>query len=127
MNQKAHSAMEEKIPGMDGLRLFLRSWRPSEEPCAFELPAPDFALAVYKGLGRLALHAHVLHLKNADFSRDARAVQALNDDPLIADETQPTQTVAARVRADERLKKAFPQITLPLLILYGTADKAANP
>ena len=30
------------------------------------------------------------------------------------------------MRADERLKAAFPQITLPLLILHGTADKAAR-
>jgi alpha-beta hydrolase superfamily lysophospholipase len=31
------------------------------------------------------------------------------------------------VRADERLKKEFPLITLPLLILHGTADKATKP
>ena len=30
------------------------------------------------------------------------------------------------VRADERLKREFPQITLPVLILHGTADKAAK-
>jgi acylglycerol lipase len=96
------------------------------ESFAFELPAPDFALAVFKGLAHIAPHAHVLPLKNADFSRDPQAVQAMNNDPLIAHETQPTQTLAAMVRADERLKKSFPQITLPLLILHGTADKAAK-
>ena len=31
------------------------------------------------------------------------------------------------VRADERLKNAFPRITLPVLILHGTADKATKP
>ena len=31
------------------------------------------------------------------------------------------------VRADERLKREFPQIKLPVLILHGTADKAAKP
>ena len=40
------------------------------ESFAFQLPAPDFALAVLKGLSHLAPHAHVLHLKNEDFSRD---------------------------------------------------------
>ena len=40
---------------------------------------------------------------------------------------QPTKTVAEMVRADERLKKEFPQITLPVLILHGTADKATKP
>jgi acylglycerol lipase len=51
----------------------------------------------------------------------------MNNDPLIAHETQPTQTVAAMVRADERLKKEFSQITLPVLILHGTLDKNTKP
>ena len=51
----------------------------------------------------------------------------MNNDPLIAHEAQPTQTVAEMVRADERLKKEFPRITLPVLILHGTADKATKP
>ena len=80
-----------------------------------------------KGLSHVAPHAHVLRLKNEDFSRDPREVEAMNVDPLIAHETQPTQTLAAMVRADERLEKAFTSITLPLLILHGTADKAAKP
>jgi len=42
-------------------------------------------------------------------------------------ETQPTQTMAAMVRADERLKKEFPLITLPVLILHGTLDKNTKP
>jgi acylglycerol lipase len=96
------------------------------ESFAYQLPAPDFALAVLKGLGHIAPHAHVLKLKNEDFSRDPEAVKAMNNDPLIAHETQPTRTVAEMVRADERLKKEFPLITLPLLILHGTLDKAAK-
>jgi acylglycerol lipase len=51
----------------------------------------------------------------------------MNNDPFIANEVQPTETVAALVRADERLKKESPLITLPVLILQGTADKAAKP
>jgi alpha-beta hydrolase superfamily lysophospholipase len=35
--------------------------------------------------------------------------------------------MAAMVRADERLKKEFPNITLPVLILHGTADQATKP
>jgi acylglycerol lipase len=97
------------------------------ESFAFQVPAPDFALAVLKGLSHVAPHAHVLRLKNEDFSRDPKVVQAMNDDPLIAHETQPTQTVAEMVRADERLKKEFPLITLPVLILHGTHDKATKP
>ena len=97
------------------------------ESFAHQVPASDFALAVFKGLSHVAPHAHVLRLKNEDFSRDSEAVRAMNADPLIAHETQPTQTLAEMVRADERLKKEFPLITLPVLILHGTADKATRP
>jgi alpha-beta hydrolase superfamily lysophospholipase len=97
------------------------------ESFAFQLPAPDLALAVLKGLSHIAPHAHVLHLKNEDFSRDPQVVAAMNADPLIAGETQPASTIAAMVRADERLAGEFSRITLPLLILHGTADKAAKP
>jgi alpha-beta hydrolase superfamily lysophospholipase len=97
------------------------------ESFANELPAPDFALAVFKGLGHLAPHAHILHLPNERFSRDPNVVQAMNEDPLIAHETQPTRTMAALVRADERLKKEFPLITLPVLILHGSGDQNTKP
>ena len=97
------------------------------ESFAHELPAPDFALAVFKGLGHLAPHAHILHLSNERFSRDPKAVEAMNEDPLIAHETQPTRTMAALVRADERLKREFSQITLPVMILHGTVDKNTKP
>ena len=97
------------------------------ESFAHQVPAPDFALAVLKGLSHVAPHAHVLKLKNEDFSRDPKVVAAMNADPLIAGETQPTQTVAEMVRADERLKEEFGRIELPVLILHGTADKATKP
>lgn len=97
------------------------------ESFAFQVPAPAFALAVLKGLSHVAPHAHVLHLKNEDFSRDVNVVATMNADSLIAHESQPTKTVAELVRSDERLKQEFERITLPVLILHGTADKAARP
>jgi alpha-beta hydrolase superfamily lysophospholipase len=97
------------------------------ESFAFQTPAPDFALAALKGLSHIVPHARVLHLKNEDFSRDPDVVETLNSDPLIANETQPANTVAELVRSDERLKNEFPSLSIPLLILHGTADKAAKP
>lgn len=97
------------------------------ESFAFQTPAPDVALAVLKGISYLVPHAHVVRLKNEDFSRDPDVVERMNADPLIAHETQPAHTIAAMVRADEQLKTAFPRITIPLLILHGTADKATKP
>lgn len=97
------------------------------ESFAFQVPAPDFALAVLKGLSHVAPHAHVLRLDNKDFTRDPQALAEMNADPLIADEVQPTRTVAEMARADDRLKRDFPLIRLPLLILHGTADRATRP
>lgn len=97
------------------------------ESFAFRVYAPDFALAALKGLSHLAPHAHVLRLPNKDFSRDAAMVARMDADPLIANEVQPTLTVAEMARADERLEREFPKLTLPLLILHGTADKATKP
>jgi alpha-beta hydrolase superfamily lysophospholipase len=97
------------------------------EDFAFQVPAPEFVLAVLKGISRLAPHAHVFKLHNEDFSRDPNVVKSKNEDPLIAHEVQPTKTVAALARADERLKREFPLIKLPVFILHGTEDKVTKP
>lgn len=97
------------------------------ESFAFRVPAPGVVLSVIKGLSHVAPHLRVLKLHNEDFSRDPEAVRALNADPLIAGEVQPASTVAALVRADERLEKEFGRITLPVLIMHGTVDKATVP
>ena len=88
------------------------------------MPAPGFVLSAIKGLSHIAPRLGVLTLKMKDFTRDPVALKALEADPLTKDETQPAATVAALVRADERLHDLFEQITLPVLILHGTDDHA---
>ena len=97
------------------------------EDFAYQVPGPEIALAIVKGVSHIAPRAHVLKLKNEDFSRDPAVVAALNADPLIAGESQPSETVAELVRADQLLAKSFGRITLPVLILHGTADKVTKP
>ncbi|PWR24143.1 alpha/beta hydrolase [Zavarzinia aquatilis] len=97
------------------------------ESFAFQVPAPAFALGLIKGISHIAPRVPVLRLRNEDFSRDPAVVKSLNADPLIAGERQPAATVAALVRADERLRRDFPLVRLPVLILHGTADKATVP
>ena len=96
------------------------------EDFAFEIPAPDIALTAFKGLSHLAPHSHLLKLKNEYFSRDPEVVNAMNNDPLIENETQPLQTLAELVRADERIRRDFPLMKLPVFILHGTADKVTK-
>lgn len=97
------------------------------ESFAFRVFAPDLALKLLEGASHVAPHFHVLKLKNEDFSRDPDWVALLNADPLTRDEVQPVATVAAFARAGERFELEFGRITLPVLIMHGTADKATRP
>jgi alpha-beta hydrolase superfamily lysophospholipase len=96
------------------------------ESFAFQVPAPDIALAAFKGLSHLAPHAHLFKLNNEHFSRDPEVVEAMNNDPLIANESQSVEMVAEMVRADERLKREFPLIKLPVFIIHGTSDNVTK-
>ena len=97
------------------------------ESFAFRVYAPNFALKLLEGASHIAPHAHVLKLKMEDFSRDPAWVARLNADPLTLGEVQPVSTVAAFARAGERFEREFGRVTLPVLILHGTADKATRP
>ncbi len=97
------------------------------ESIAFMLPAPRFALESIKALALLIPHARLVKLKNADFSRDNLVVNAMTNDPLLANEKQPAKTMQQLLRAADLLKKEISRITLPLLILHGKADRATRP
>lgn len=97
------------------------------ESFAYELPVPDIALAFLKGLSYITPHTHVFSLKNKDFTRDEKIVEEMNNDILIAGESQPAQTAKTMLDASARLTEEFPKITLPVLIIHGTADKATKP
>jgi acylglycerol lipase len=96
------------------------------ESFAYRVFAPGLALALMRGASHIVPHARVLRLKIADFSRDPAWIERLEQDPLVRDEVQPVQTVAALTRAAARLRDVFGRIVLPVLILHGTADKATN-
>ena len=97
------------------------------ESFAFRVYAPDFGLTLLRAASHIAPRLPVLKLKMEDFSRDPAWVAELNADPLCKGEKQPIGTVAALVRAGQRFEKEFGTITLPVLIMHGTADKATRP
>ena len=97
------------------------------ESFAFRVYAPNAALKLLEGASHIIPHVHVLKLPMKDFSRDPEWVAQLEADPLTLDESQPVDTVAAFARAGERFEREFSRITLPVLILHGTADKATRP
>lgn len=96
------------------------------ESFAHEVPAPDIALTVIKGLSHIAPRLHVLKLDHDDYSRDPAFTARIKNDPLISKERYPAQSVAELARADDRLRKELGRITLPLLILHGTEDRVTK-
>jgi alpha-beta hydrolase superfamily lysophospholipase len=97
------------------------------ESFAFDVGLPDAVSVIFKGLSHLTPHLHVFALKNADFSRDPEAVERMNQDPLIAKESQPAETAAELLKAAEHLRENMPNFKVPVLIIHGTADKATRP
>jgi alpha-beta hydrolase superfamily lysophospholipase len=97
------------------------------ESFAFRVPAPRLALDAISWLSGFAPRLGVLKLKNRDFTRDPAALAALENDLLTQGENQPAKTVAALWAADKRLEKEFSRVTIPVLIMHGTADKATVP
>ena len=97
------------------------------ESFAFQVPAPAPVLALVRLLAPIAPRLPVLKLKMKDFTRDPAALKALEADVLTHGEVQPARTVAALLEATDRMRREFPTITVPLLIVHGTADKATVP
>jgi acylglycerol lipase len=97
------------------------------ESFAFDVGLPHLVQLALQGVSYLAPHVHVFSLNNADFSRDPAAVDLMNNDPLIAKESQPAETAAEMLKAAERLKENMPKFTVPVFIIHGTEDKATRP
>jgi acylglycerol lipase len=97
------------------------------ESFALDVGLPHLVQLALQGLSHLTPHLHVFALNNADFSRDPKAVEAMNNDPLIAKESQPAETASEMLKAAERLKENMPRFTAPVLILHGTDDRATRP
>jgi acylglycerol lipase len=96
------------------------------EDCSFELPPPDVALLLLKGVSHLAAHAHLLNLKDEYFSRDTELVWRMKRDPLVVHTAGTAQLLGELIRADRVLKRNFSRFYLPLLILHGTEDHVAK-
>lgn len=97
------------------------------ESFAFDVGLPHLVQLALQGVSHLAPHVHVFSLNNADFSRDAAHVERMNNDPLIAKESQPAETAAEMLKAAERLKDNMPEFKVPVFIIHGTEDKATRP
>jgi alpha-beta hydrolase superfamily lysophospholipase len=65
----------------------------------------------------------VIGIDSALVSRDPAVVQAYDGDPLVHHGKIPARTAAELAAAVESFPGRVPEITVPTLILYGTADR----
>lgn len=65
-------------------------------------------------------------LDSRDLSRDRQVVSDYDNDPLVYRGRMPARTGAEILRATKRINSWIEAITLPLLILHGTADRLAD-
>ncbi|OAI41392.1 hypothetical protein AYO38_03680 [bacterium SCGC AG-212-C10] len=82
--------------------------------------------AVAAMIAKVAPRAGVLKLSAATVSRDPAVVEAYDNDPLVFRGKMPAATLAALRRAIARIQAEMPGITLPLLLLHGTADELCS-
>lgn len=97
------------------------------ESFALDAPARAAELLVLRALAVLAPRLPVLRLRNERFSRDEQFLARMNDDPLIRGERQSSGTLVAMIRASARLRASVSRLSLPLLILHGSADTVTRP
>ncbi len=86
-----------------------------------------FIVNVTKLLGGITPKRQVFKLDNNLFTRDEDFLAAMNSDPLIYNEPHPARTAAELIRAIERVQKTMTSLTVPVVLLHGTADKITNP
>lgn len=97
------------------------------ESFALEVPAPAVGVPLIRALAFVAPRLPVWRLRSGQFSRDEQAVDRMNTDPLIQHERLSALTLAELFRAGSRLRASLQEITLPLLILHGSADSVTLP
>ncbi len=155
MAQASISTSDTRVESVGGLRIFVRLWRPTGKVRGVITLVPGFnahsgyyawaaeqladrGLAVYaldlRGRGHSDGERFYVE-KFADYVSDVAAVVS------HAKEREPglpmfllghsaggvVACIYTLEHSGERLKKEFPLITLPVLILHGTADKATKP
>jgi alpha-beta hydrolase superfamily lysophospholipase len=93
---------------------------------ALEAAPPHMRLAG-RVLSAIAPRLPLISIDASLISRDPAAVQAYLEDPLVYHGKLPARTVAELARAIDSFPEAVPTITIPTLIMYGTADGLCPP
>ncbi len=82
---------------------------------------------VMRGVAKVRPSAAMRPLKAATVSRDPAVVASYESDPLVYRGGIPAGTLVAIGRAITRIQAGMESITMPLLLLHGTADELCEP
>jgi acylglycerol lipase len=93
---------------------------------ALEAASPATRLAA-RVLSALTPRLGVIRVDSALISRDPEVVRAYDSDPLVFHGKLPARTVFELERAVRSLPASVHAITVPTLIMYGTADRLCPP
>ncbi|GLQ94450.1 hypothetical protein GCM10007901_34020 [Dyella acidisoli] len=95
------------------------------------LQRPHSVSGIQVGLARIiasiAPGANVVAVDDSEFSRDKDVMASLADDPLISHQKLPAASAVATINGMADVQKKMGQITMPILVLYGTGDKVNPP
>jgi acylglycerol lipase len=96
-------------------------------PLAALAAAPAPMRVAARVLSALAPRLPLITIDAALVSRDPAVVDAYKEDPLVHHGKLPVRTVAELAGAIERFPESASAITVPTLIMYGTADRLCPP
>jgi alpha-beta hydrolase superfamily lysophospholipase len=110
----------ERKPDIRGLVLSAPALKPGAD-------LSGALIAVTKVLGTIAPTLAVMDLDANLFSRDPKVVADMERDPLIYEGKGPARTAAELLRAMAAIGERMEEVTPPLLVLHGSADRITNP
>ena len=83
-------------------------------------------IVIAKLLGRVAPKLGAKKLSSSAVSRDPAVVAAYDADPLVFHGKMPAGTGAELTKATQAFPARLPSLTIPLLVVHGSADELVN-
>ena len=97
----------------------------SGSPLTIDTTVPRFMMAIGNILVRIAPRLPLIKLDLQAISRDQAVIDAYNADPLIDQTPVRVRMAVSYNNALKRLRASLSELTLPLLLLHGSADTLA--
>lgn len=116
----AIAALTAEIEG-DGLAGLLLSGP------ALAIDKPAIAVPATRLFGAIGPQLGLLKLPNGDFSSDPKNEAVMDKDPWIEQTPAPAHTAAGLIDGMHKLWKHPERLTMPLLVMHGSADQLTAP